>query len=52
MLALDADGTPIRYLAAPLEEHLAVGWEYDLEVVIKAPLDAVARCAPRSLGLL
>lgn len=35
-----------------LEEHLAVGWEYDVEVVIDAPLDTVARCAPRSLGRL
>jgi predicted DNA-binding transcriptional regulator YafY len=37
---------------AVLEEHLAVGWEYDVEVVIDAPLDAVARCVPRTLGLL
>ena len=27
---------------AMLEEHLAVGWEYDVEVVIDAPFDAVA----------
>ncbi|GAA3535820.1 WYL domain-containing protein [Nonomuraea rosea] len=37
---------------AELERHLAVGWEYDTEVVIDAPLDAVARCLPRTLGLL
>jgi predicted DNA-binding transcriptional regulator YafY len=37
---------------AMLEEHLAVGWEYDVEVVIDAPIDAVARCVPRTLGLL
>jgi predicted DNA-binding transcriptional regulator YafY len=37
---------------ALLEEHLAVGWEYDVEVVIDAPLDTVARCARRSLGRL
>ena len=37
---------------ALLEEHLAVGWEYDVEVVIEAPLDPVARCVPRSLGRL
>lgn len=37
---------------AVLEEHLAVGWEYDVEVVIDAPLEAVARCVPRTLGLL
>jgi predicted DNA-binding transcriptional regulator YafY len=37
---------------AMLEEHLAVGWEYDVEVVIDAPVDSVARCLPRNLGLL
>ena len=37
---------------AVLEEHLAVGWEYDVEVVIDAALDAVAPCVPRSLGRL
>jgi predicted DNA-binding transcriptional regulator YafY len=37
---------------AMLEEHLAVGWEYDTEVVIDAPLDQVARCLPRTLGRL
>jgi len=31
---------------AMLEEHLAIGWEYDVEVVIDAPLDTVARCLP------
>jgi predicted DNA-binding transcriptional regulator YafY len=35
-----------------LEEHLAVGWEYDVEVVIDAPLERVARCLPRTLGRL
>ncbi|MEN3356095.1 MAG: hypothetical protein V7637_77 [Mycobacteriales bacterium] len=35
-----------------LEEHLAVGWEYDVEVVIDAPVDAVAPCLPRALGRL
>jgi predicted DNA-binding transcriptional regulator YafY len=29
---------------AMLEEHLAVGWEYNVEVVIDAPVDTVARC--------
>jgi predicted DNA-binding transcriptional regulator YafY len=29
------------------EGHLAVGWEYDVEVVIDAPFDTVARCLPR-----
>jgi predicted DNA-binding transcriptional regulator YafY len=37
---------------AMLEENLAVGWEYDVEVVIDAPADAVARCVPRVLGRL
>lgn len=37
---------------AMLEEHLAVGWEYDVEVVIAAPVDTVARCLPRALGRL
>jgi hypothetical protein len=35
-----------------LEEHLAIGWEYDAEVVIDAPADTVARCLPRALGRL
>ena len=35
-----------------LEEHLAVGWEYEVEVVIDAPLDAVAARLPRALGRL
>jgi len=37
---------------AMLEEHLAVGWEYDVEVVIDAPLETMARCLPRALGRL
>ena len=37
---------------AMLEEHLAVGWEYDVEVVIDAPVHTVARCLPRAVGLL
>jgi predicted DNA-binding transcriptional regulator YafY len=35
---------------AELETHLAAGWEYDVEVVIDAGLDSVARCIPRTLG--
>ena len=35
-----------------LEEHLAIGWEYDVEVFIDASLDTVAPCVPRSLGRL
>jgi predicted DNA-binding transcriptional regulator YafY len=37
---------------ATLEEHLAVGWEYGVEVVIDAPAETVARCLPRALGRL
>lgn len=37
---------------AMLESHLAVGWEYDVEVHISAPLDRVARCLHRALGRL
>lgn len=37
---------------ADLEAHLAVGWEFDVEVIIDAPFDAVARCVPRVLGRL
>ena len=37
---------------AMLEQHLAVGWEYDVEVVIDGPADTVARCLPRAVGRL
>jgi predicted DNA-binding transcriptional regulator YafY len=37
---------------AMLEEHLAVGWEYEVEVIIEAPFDTIARCVPRALGRL
>jgi len=37
---------------AVLEEHLAVGWEYAVEVVVEAPVAAVAACLPRALGRL
>jgi predicted DNA-binding transcriptional regulator YafY len=37
---------------ALLEEHLAVGWEFETEVVIDAPMDTVARCMSRVLGKL
>jgi len=35
-----------------LEKHLAVGWEYEAEVVIDAPADAVSRCLSSSVGHL
>ena len=37
---------------ALLEEHLAVGWEYEVEVVIDASFEAVTRCLPRAIGRL
>ncbi|HEX6501364.1 MAG TPA: WYL domain-containing protein [Micromonosporaceae bacterium] len=37
---------------AVVEEHLAVGWEYDVDVVIDAPVDRVAPCIPRVMGRL
>ena len=43
-----ADLDPVAFL----EEHLAVGWEYDVEVVIDAPMETVAPCLPRVLGRL
>lgn len=51
---LDDTFTPPADLepVAMLEAHLAVGWEYDVEVVIDAPFDDVARCVPRTLGRL
>lgn len=33
-----------------LEEQLAFGWEYEVEVAIDAPAEAVTRCLPTSLG--
>jgi predicted DNA-binding transcriptional regulator YafY len=52
--ALDATFSPPADLdpVAMLEEHLAVGWEYEVDVVIDAPLETVARCLPRAVGLL
>jgi predicted DNA-binding transcriptional regulator YafY len=35
-----------------LEEHLAVGWEYEARVDIAAPLDVAGRWLPRTLGRL
>src|ERR1700716_3891309 len=37
---------------ATLEEHLAVGWEDEAEVVLAATVDPVARCLSRAVGLL
>jgi len=35
---------------ATLEEHLAVGWEYEVEVLVDAPAEVVARRLPRTAG--
>jgi predicted DNA-binding transcriptional regulator YafY len=37
---------------AVLEEHLAVGWEYEVDVVIDGSVSTVGRCLPRALGRL
>jgi predicted DNA-binding transcriptional regulator YafY len=42
------DLDPVR----ALEEHLAEGWRYDVEVVVDAPLEIVARWLRRNLGRL
>jgi predicted DNA-binding transcriptional regulator YafY len=51
---LDGIFTPPADLdpVAVLEEHLAVGWEYGVDVVIEAPVEAVTRALPRALGRL
>jgi predicted DNA-binding transcriptional regulator YafY len=51
---LDAMFTPPADLdpVAMLEEHLAVGWEYEVEVVIDAPIDRLVRRVPRAIGVL
>jgi predicted DNA-binding transcriptional regulator YafY len=51
---LDQSFTPPAELdpVAMLETHLAVGWEYDVEVVIDAPMAEVAPCVRRALGVL
>jgi predicted DNA-binding transcriptional regulator YafY len=37
---------------AELEDHLAVGWEYQCEVLVEAPADDARHWLPRSLGRL
>jgi predicted DNA-binding transcriptional regulator YafY len=51
---LDETFTPPAELdpVAALEEHLAVGWEYDVDVLIDAPVEQIRRCLPRALGRL
>jgi predicted DNA-binding transcriptional regulator YafY len=38
--------------AQTLEEHLAEGWKYEVEIVIHAPAATVAQWIPRNLGRL
>jgi predicted DNA-binding transcriptional regulator YafY len=51
---LDEPFTPPADLdpVADLEAHLAVGWDYETEVIIDAPLGTVSPCLPRALGRL
>jgi predicted DNA-binding transcriptional regulator YafY len=42
------DLDPVRLL----EEHLAAGWEYDVEVVLDAPRETLVASVPRALGRL
>ena len=51
---LDETFTPPADLdpVAALEEHLGMGWEFEVEVVIEAPADAVRRRLPRPVGRL
>jgi predicted DNA-binding transcriptional regulator YafY len=37
---------------AMLEQNLAAGWEHEVDVIIDAAADAVARCLPRTAGRL
>jgi predicted DNA-binding transcriptional regulator YafY len=50
----DATFTPPGELdpLAAVEEHLALGWKYKIEVVIDAPLADAAHWIPRSMGRL
>jgi predicted DNA-binding transcriptional regulator YafY len=52
--ALDTTFTPPVDLdpLAAVEEHLALGWKYKIEVVIDAPLADAACWIPRSMGRL
>jgi predicted DNA-binding transcriptional regulator YafY len=51
---LDATFSPPAGLdpVATLEEHLAVGWEFDVDIIIDAPADSAGRHLPPALGRL
>jgi len=53
-VTLDETFTPPEDLdpIAAILEHLSMGWRYEVEVVIDAPVDAVARWLSRQLGRL
>jgi len=52
--ALDGTFEPPADLdaVAMVEDHLASGWQFEVEVVIEAPLEHAGRCLPRMLGRL
>jgi predicted DNA-binding transcriptional regulator YafY len=54
-----AETTPDSYTVPPdldpvreVEDHLADGWKYDVEVRITVPFTQAGRCLPRTLGRL
>ncbi|MBA3524466.1 MAG: WYL domain-containing protein [Geodermatophilaceae bacterium] len=53
-VALEDRYTPPEHLdpTAMVEEHLSIGWRYDVQVVVGAPMDVVTRWLPRQLGRL
>jgi predicted DNA-binding transcriptional regulator YafY len=52
LLDQPADPAPDLDPVAMLEEQLATGWEYRVDIVIDAPVAAVTRCVPATLGRL
>lgn len=53
-VVLDEGFTPPDGLdpIATIEEHMSTGWRYEVEVVVEAPVEQVARWVRRSLGRL
>src|SRR3954452_3128698 len=52
ILASNFEPPPDLDPVALLEEHLAAGWEYEVEVVFDAPRETLVGCVPRALGRL
>lgn len=52
VLALEGGFEPPADLdaVAELEEHLAAGWDYEVEVVVEAPAETVGWCLSRVMG--